>query len=85
MKTLSASLVAVVAVFTNSASIAHGVKPTIVLVHAGFADASSWNSVIKILDKDGYPAVAVANPTRSVQGDAKYVTEILAGIKSPSC
>jgi len=85
MKTLSASLVAVVAVFTNSASIAHGVKPTIVLVHGAFADASSWNSVIKILDKDGYPAVAVANPTRSVQGDAKYVTEILAGIKSPSC
>lgn len=83
MKTLSASLVVVAALFMNSASIAHSVKPTIVLVHGAFADASSWNAVIKILDEDGYPVVAVANPMRSVQGDAKYVTEILAGIKTP--
>ena len=83
MKTLSASLVVVAALFMNSASIAHSAKPTIVLVHGAFADASSWNAVIKILDEDGYPVVAVANAMRSVQGDAKYVTEILAGIKTP--
>jgi pimeloyl-ACP methyl ester carboxylesterase len=83
MKTLCASLVAIVTVLMNSVSIAHAAKPTIVLVHGAFADASSWNAVIKILDKDGYPVVAVANPMRSVQGDAKYVTEILAGIKTP--
>jgi pimeloyl-ACP methyl ester carboxylesterase len=83
MKKLSAGLLAVVAVLMNSASIARAVKPTIVLVHGAFADASSWTAVIKILDKDGYPVVAVANPMRSVQGDAKYVTEILAGIKTP--
>jgi pimeloyl-ACP methyl ester carboxylesterase len=83
MKPLCASLVAIVTVLMNSASIAHAAKPTIVLVHGAFADASSWNAVIKILDKDGHPVVAVANPMRSVQGDAKYVTEILAGIKTP--
>ena len=39
-------------------------KPTIVLVHGAFADASSWNGVVKILEKDGYPVVAAANPLR---------------------
>lgn len=27
------------------------VKPTVVLVHGAFADSSSWNSVVKILEK----------------------------------
>jgi pimeloyl-ACP methyl ester carboxylesterase len=83
MKKVSTSLMAIVAVLMNSSSIAQPVKPTVVLVHGAFADASSWSAVIKILDRDGYPVVAVANPMRSVQGDAKYVTEILAGIKTP--
>jgi len=82
MKKLGA-LLAVIAVSMNSVSHAEYVKPTIVLVHGAFADASSWNGVIKILDKDGFPVVALANPMRSVQGDAKYVAEILAGIKLP--
>ena len=29
-------------------------KPTIVLVHGAFADSSSWNRVIPILQQDGY-------------------------------
>lgn len=83
MKRLSKCLMAVFAVLMNSTSIAQAAKPTIVLVHGAFADASSWNAVIKILDEDGYPVVAVANPMRSVHGDAKYVSEILAGIQPP--
>ena len=31
-----------------------GVKPTIVLVHGAFADASSWNGVIERLQQQGY-------------------------------
>jgi len=54
------------------------------MVHGAFADASSWNGVIKILEKDGYPVVAVANPLRSVKGDAAYVADILSSIKSPA-
>jgi len=65
---------------TNSMSTT---KPTIVLVHGAFADASSWNPVIAILEKDGYPVVAVANPLRSVSGDAGYVRSWLATIKTP--
>jgi pimeloyl-ACP methyl ester carboxylesterase len=29
-------------------------KPTIVLVHGAFADGSSWELVIPILQRDGY-------------------------------
>lgn len=31
-------------------------KPTIVLVHGAFADSSSWNGVIEILERDGFPS-----------------------------
>ena len=31
-----------------------GVKPTVVLVHGAFADASSWNGVIGRLQQQGY-------------------------------
>lgn len=57
-------------------------KPTIVLVHGAFADASSWNGVIKILEKDGYPIVAAANPLRGVASDAEYIGNIVAAINS---
>ncbi|NID04675.1 alpha/beta hydrolase [Luteibacter jiangsuensis] len=58
-------------------------KPTIVLVHGAFADASSWNGVVDILQKDGYTVVAAANPLRSVASDASYIGDVLAGIKTP--
>ncbi len=58
-------------------------KPTIVLVHGAFADASSWNSVIADLTRDGYPVVAVANPLRSLAGDAAYVAAQVKAVKGP--
>ncbi|QJP96149.1 alpha/beta fold hydrolase [Pseudomonas fluorescens] len=58
-------------------------KPTVVLVHGAFADSSSWNGVVKILEKDGYPVIAAANPLRTLKGDAQSVADVLAGIKSP--
>ena len=66
-----------------AASISAAEKPTIVLVHGAFADSSSWNGVVKILEKDGYPVVAASNPLRSLQGDAKSVADLLSSIKSP--
>jgi pimeloyl-ACP methyl ester carboxylesterase len=59
---------AVAAALMNSIAMAEAPKPTIVLVHGAFADTSSWNAVIRILDEDGYPVVAAANPMRSVHG-----------------
>lgn len=70
-------------IIMSSAVSAQSEKATIVLVHGAFADASSWNSVVRILVKDGYNVVAVANPLRSVKNDADYVSNILASIKTP--
>ncbi|EIM26472.1 alpha/beta fold hydrolase [Microvirga lotononidis] len=59
------------------------VRPTIVLVHGAFAESSSWNAVIAKLSKDGYTAVAAANPLRSVAGDAAAVSAMLHSIPGP--
>lgn len=66
-----------------SGAAAEPAKPTIVLVHGAFADASSWNGVIAALQTKGYPVVAAANPLRSVASDAAYVSDIVAGIDGP--
>lgn len=58
-------------------------KPTIVLEHGAFADASSWDGVIKDLRHDGYPVVAAANPLRSPASDAASLRALLNHIKGP--
>lgn len=60
-----------------------GGKPTIVLVHGAWADASGWNQVIKSLQGDGYTVVAPANPLRGLSGDAAYLAAYLKSIKGP--
>lgn len=57
--------------------------PTVVLVHGAFADSSSWNGVIAQLRRDGYPVIAVANPLRSLHGDAALLRDVLDGIEGP--
>lgn len=71
------------ALFAACAAVAAPAKPTIVLVHGAFADTSSWNGVTHILQHDGYPVVAVANPLRGVKNDATYVAGILKSIATP--
>ncbi|WP_448811558.1 alpha/beta fold hydrolase [Agromyces bauzanensis] len=58
-------------------------KPTVVLVHGAFADSSSWNGVIRELERDGYPIVAVANPLRGLQPDAEHLRSVLDSIEGP--
>ncbi|GAA4237187.1 pimeloyl-ACP methyl ester carboxylesterase [Streptosporangium album] len=58
-------------------------KPTIVLVHGGFADASGWNGVIPRLQEKGYPVVAPANPLRGLPTDAPYIASVLKSIEGP--
>ncbi|MET7398771.1 alpha/beta hydrolase [Dactylosporangium sp. NPDC005572] len=58
-------------------------KPTIVLVHGAFADASGWNEVVRILQCDGYTTYAPANPLRSVSGDSAYLAGFLATLTGP--
>ena len=58
-------------------------KPTIVLVHGGFADASCWNAAIERLQQADYTTVAPANPLRSIPGDAAYLNSFLKSIDGP--
>ena len=44
-------------------------KPSIVLVHGAFADASGWGRVILRLEEDGYTVTAVQNPLTSLADD----------------
>jgi len=52
-------------------------KPTVVIVHGAWTDASSFTSVERILQKDGYSVLDFANPLRSLGGDADYLATFL--------
>ncbi|GAA4703983.1 alpha/beta fold hydrolase [Phytohabitans rumicis] len=58
-------------------------KPTVVLVHGAFADASGWNGVAAQLIRDGYPVIAPPNPLRGVAADSAYLASILATLGGP--
>ncbi len=57
--------------------------PTVVLVHGAFAESASWNEVIKDLHTRGITSTAVANPLRSLSGDAEYVRDVVTSIGGP--
>ncbi len=50
----------------------------IVLVHGGFVDGAGWESVYKILKKDGYSVSIVQNPTISLEDDVAATKRTLA-------
>lgn len=83
MKKVFASLAIVAAMASSTLVNAEDIKPTVVLVHGAFADSSSWNGVVKILEKDGYSVVSAANPLRGVKSDAQSVASVLKSIKTP--
>jgi len=57
--------------------------PTVVLVHGAFAESASWNDVIKHLYENQVNSLAVANPLRSVSGDAAYARDVLDAVEGP--
>ncbi|HTX09130.1 MAG TPA: alpha/beta hydrolase [Solirubrobacteraceae bacterium] len=84
---LTALLIAGAALFTSSSSghvgFPAGPKPTIVLVHGAWSDASSWDGEIAALEADGYTVDAPADPLRSLSGDAAYIASYLKTISGP--
>lgn len=57
--------------------------PTVVLVHAAWADASSWNKVIAPLQRRGMRVVAVQIPLTSLSADAATVRRTIKSINGP--
>ncbi len=58
-------------------------NPTIVFVHGGWADSSSWNQEITNLERLGYPVIAPANPLRDLASDSAYIRSVLQTISGP--
>jgi len=58
-------------------------KPSIILVHGAWADASSWSHVIPILEKDGYTVTAVQIPLTSAVDDIAAAKRALDAQKGP--
>ncbi|MFI1766168.1 alpha/beta fold hydrolase [Streptomyces sp. NPDC020800] len=60
-----------------------GTKPTIVLVHGAWADASGWNAAIARLQHAGYTVYAPPNPLRGVSYDARNLASFVATVPGP--
>lgn len=58
-------------------------NPTVLLVHGAFAESASWNGVIEKLYAQDVDAIAVANPLRSVSGDAAYLRDVITALNKP--
>ena len=57
-------------------------KPTIVLVHGSWADASSWNAVATELRSQDFTVLAPPNLLRGVAVDAPYIASFLTQLTS---
>jgi pimeloyl-ACP methyl ester carboxylesterase len=60
-----------------------GPKPTIVLEHGAWADGSSWDAVIGMLEADGYTVYAPANPLRGLANDSATLSDFLKTVAGP--
>ncbi|WP_194819946.1 alpha/beta fold hydrolase [Nocardia sp. XZ_19_385] len=76
-------VVACTASTTQADPTADAPRPTIILEHGAFADASSWNGVIEKLLENRYPVVAAANPLRGPAGDAAALRTVISRVDGP--
>jgi pimeloyl-ACP methyl ester carboxylesterase len=62
---------------SRDASWAGKIRPVIVLEHGAWADASSWDGVITILQHEGFTVYAPPDPLRGLSADAAYLHDFL--------
>ncbi len=58
-------------------------KPSIVLVHGAWADGTSWQHVIPLLEQDGYTVTAVQNPLTSAADDVATTKRVIDAQPGP--
>src|SRR4051812_12126207 len=58
-------------------------RPTIVLVHGAWADASGFAAEIRALRDRGFRVVGFANPLRGLADDARYLADFLGSLAGP--
>nr|WP_246315075.1 alpha/beta hydrolase [Kineococcus aurantiacus] len=53
------------------------------MVHGAFAESASWAGVVERLRARDVDVLAVANPLRDLEGDARYVRDVVASLTGP--
>ena len=74
------------AVGAAPASLAHHhghARATIVMAHGAFAESSSWDDVVTILQRRGHRVVSVAVPLRGVAYDTRYFDDVVRTLPGP--
>jgi pimeloyl-ACP methyl ester carboxylesterase len=66
-----------------SAAPGNGPRPSIVLVHGGWADSGSWDGVVQRLQAEGYTVYAPPDPLQGLPYDAAYLADFLHSISGP--
>ena len=59
------------------------IKPLIVLVHGAWADATSWQHVIPLLQQNGYTVTTVQNPLTSLTDDIATTKRVIDAQNGP--
>ncbi|WAC62526.1 alpha/beta hydrolase [Pseudoxanthomonas sp. SL93] len=77
------TLAAIAPAFAADAPATDAATPTVVLVHGAFADGSSWNKVIPLLQAKGLKAVAVQNPLTSLEDDVAAANRVIDAQTGP--
>lgn len=83
---LVAAMLSAGAALSTAALAAQPTSPdatTVVLVHGAFADGSSWNKVIPLLQDKGYKVVAVQNPLTSLAEDVAFANRVVDAQTGP--
>ena len=68
---------------TEQRDVGHAAKPSIVLVHGAFADGSSWQRLIPLLQRDGYSVAVVQNNLASFADDVARTKRIIVAQTGP--
>lgn len=80
---ISATVVAALGGLVAHASETERAKPTVVLVHGAFADGSSWDKVVPLLQAKGLNVVSVQNPLTSLEDDVAATRRVLDAQTGP--
>src|SRR2546426_4341601 len=84
MSRLIGSVSLVVSMLLSTATSAQEkAQKTVVLVHGAFADGSSWDKVIPLLQAKGLRVVAVQNPLTSLADDVAATKRVLDEQRGP--
>src|SRR5690348_10367289 len=64
--------------------LATGKGVNVLFAHGAFADASSWGSVIQLLQAQGYNTLAVQLPLTTLEEDIAITSKALATLSGPT-